>query len=87
MTDELEKFIRKLFAPIVVFNGFEDIVTEKIVVKVMMERLSDLLSKTATDYEAMVYLHTSSLVALYLRNGEIFTSVSSLNIIQKRQRR
>ena len=63
MTDELEKFIRKLFAPIVVFNGFEDIVTEKIVVKVMMERLSDLLSETATDYEAMVYLHTASLAA------------------------
>jgi len=76
-----------LFAPIIVFDGFEGIVTENIIIGVMVERLSDLLSKTATDYEAMVYLHTSSLVALYLRNGEIFTSVSSLNIIQKRQRR
>ena len=76
-----------MFAPIIVFDGFEGIVTENIIIRVMVERLSDLLSKTATDYEAMVYLHTSSLVALYLRNGEIFTSVSSLNIIQKRQRR
>ena len=76
-----------MFAPIIVFDGFEGIVTENIIIGVMVERLSDLLSKTATDYEAMVYLHTSSLVALYLRNGEIFTSVSSLNIIQKRQRR
>jgi len=83
----LEKYIKRLFAPIIVFDGFEGIVTENIIIRVMVERLSDLLSKTATDYEAMVYLHTSSLVALYLRNGEIFTSVSSLNIIQKRQRR
>ena len=87
MPDVLEKYIKKLFAPIIVFDGFEDIVTAKIIIRVMMERLSNLLSETATDYEAMVYLHTSSLVALYLRNGEIFTSVSSLNIIQKRQRR
>ena len=83
----MEKYIKRLFAPIIVFDGFEGIVTENIIIRVMVERLSDLLSKTATDYEAMVYLHTSSLVALYLRNGEIFTSVSSLNIIQKRQRR
>jgi len=80
----LEKYIKRLFAPIIVFDGFEGIVTENIIIGVMVERLSDLLSKTATDYEAMVYLHTSSLVALYLRNGEMFTSVSSLNIIQKR---
>ena len=83
----MEKYIKRLFAPIIVFDGFEGIVTENIIIRVMVERLSDLLSKTATDYEAMVYLHTSSLVALYLRNGEMFTSVSSLNIIQKRQRR
>ena len=83
----MEKYIKRLFAPIIVFDGFEGIVTENIIIGVMVERLSDLLSKTATDYEAMVYLHTSSLVALYLRNGEMFTSVSSLNIIQKRQRR
>ena len=63
MADELEKFIRKLFAPIVVFNGFEDIVTEKIAIKVMTERFSNLLSETATDYEALVYLHTASLAA------------------------
>ena len=80
----MEKYIKRLFAPIIVFDGFEGIVTENIIIGVMVERLSDLLSKTATDYEAMVYLHTSSLVALYLRNGEMFTSVSSLNIIQKR---
>lgn len=63
MADELEKFIRKLFAPIVVFDGFEDIVTEKIILRIMKERLSDLLSETATDYEAMIYLHTASLAA------------------------
>ena len=63
MPDVLEKYIKKLFAPIIVFDGFEDIVTAKIIIRVMKERLSNLLSETATDYEAMIYLHTASLAA------------------------
>ncbi|RLI39580.1 hypothetical protein DRO64_10340 [Candidatus Bathyarchaeota archaeon] len=63
MSRELERYIKRLFAPIIVFDGFEGIVTENIIIRVMVERLSDLLSKTATDYEAMVYLHTASLAA------------------------
>lgn len=53
MADELEKSIRKLFTPIIVFNGFEDITTKKIILRVMKKRLSDMSSKTVTDYEAM----------------------------------
>ena len=63
MARELEKYIKRLFAPIIVFNGFEDIVTEKTATRVMAERVKDLLSETATDYEAMIYLHTASLAA------------------------
>ena len=63
MSRELEKYIKRLFAPIIVFDGFEDIVTENTIIRVMVERLSNLLSETATDYETMVYLHTASLAA------------------------
>ena len=63
MPRELEKYVKRLFAPIIVFDGFEGVVTEKMVMRVMVERLKDILSETATDYEAMVYLHTASLAA------------------------
>lgn len=61
MVDELEKCIRRMFAPIVVFRGFEDLVTEEMKTRITVERLEDPFSDTATDYEAMVYLHTASL--------------------------
>ena len=48
---------------IIVFDEFEVVVAEKIIMRVMVERGKDLLSKTVTNYEAMVYLHTASLVA------------------------
>ena len=62
MVDELEKYIRRMFAPIIVFKGYEDLVTEEIKIKIMAERLKEN-DDTATDYEAMVYLHTASLAA------------------------
>jgi len=61
VADELEKCIRRMFAPIVVFKGFEDLVTEEMKARITLERLSNPFSNTATDYEAMVYLHTASL--------------------------
>jgi len=61
VVDELEKCIRRMFAPIVVFRGFEDLVTEEMKARITVERLADPFSNTATDYEAMVYLHTASL--------------------------
>ena len=60
MVDELEKQIRRMFAPIVVFTGCEDIVTEEMKTRIQMERLLTY-EGTATDYEAMIYLHTASL--------------------------
>jgi len=50
-----------MFAPIVAYTGCEDIITEEMKRKIQIERLSEPFSDTATDYEAMVYLHTASL--------------------------
>jgi len=58
--DELERQIKRMFAPIVVYSGCEDLVTEKMKNHVQIERLITS-EETATDYEAMVYLHTASL--------------------------
>jgi len=44
-----------------VFDEFEDVVAEKVIMRVMVERVKDLLSETATNYKAIVYLHTASL--------------------------
>ena len=60
MVDKLEKQIKRMFAPIVVFTGCEDLVTENMRTRISMERLLTF-DETATDYEAMVYLHTASL--------------------------
>lgn len=61
MADELEKYIRRMFAPIIAFKGYEDLVTEEMKNRIIIERLKDISSDSATDYEAMVYLHTASL--------------------------
>jgi len=50
-----------MFAPIVVFTGCEDLVTERMRTRIHMERLLTPSKEAATDYEAMVYLHTASL--------------------------
>jgi len=50
-----------MFAPIVVYKGCEDVVTEKMKNCIQIERLLTTAEETATDYEAMIYLHTASL--------------------------
>jgi len=50
-----------MFAPIVAYTGCEDIITEEMKTRIQIERLAEPFSETATDYEAMVYLHTASL--------------------------
>ena len=61
MVDELERQIKRMFAPIVVFTGCEDFVTEEMKARIHIERLLTPFEKSATDYEAMVYLFTASL--------------------------
>ncbi|MCW4002651.1 MAG: hypothetical protein NWE95_01890 [Candidatus Bathyarchaeota archaeon] len=61
MVDKFERQIKRIFAPIVVFQGMEDMVTDYMKTKIEIERLSTPLAETATDYEAMIYLHTASL--------------------------
>ena len=60
MSEELSRLIKKMFAPIIVFKGYEDMVTEEMKTRIMAERLKNN-DDTATDYEAMIYLHTASL--------------------------
>lgn len=62
MVDKLEKHIKRMFAPIVVYKGCEDLVTENMKTRIHIERLITS-EEAATDYEAMIYLHTASLVA------------------------
>lgn len=50
-----------MFAPIIAYRGWENMVTEEMKTRIKMERFATPLSETATDYEAMVYLHTASL--------------------------
>ena len=61
MVDKFEKGVKRIFAPIIAYTGWEDVVTEEMKNKIQMERLANPLMETATDYEAMVYLHTASL--------------------------
>ena len=61
MVDKLEKGVKRLFAPIIAYTGWEDVVTDEMKNRIQIERLANPLMETATDYEAMVYLHTASL--------------------------
>lgn len=60
MVEKIEKHIKRLFAPIIVYQGMEDMVTEEMKNRIELERLANP-DEMATDYEAMVYLHTASL--------------------------
>lgn len=61
MVDKFEKELKRWFAPILAYKGWEDVVTEEMRNRVQLERFANPLAKTATDYEAMIYLHTASL--------------------------
>jgi hypothetical protein len=61
VVDKFEKEVKRFFAPIIAYQGWEDIVTEDMKNRIQMERLANPSSETATDYEAMIYLHTASL--------------------------
>jgi len=61
VADKFERYFKRMFAPIVAYTGYEDIVTEEMKRKIQVERLAEPFSETSTDYEAMVYLHTASL--------------------------
>jgi len=61
VVDKPEKQIKRLFAPIIAYTGWEDIVTDEMKNRIQIERLANPLMETATDYETMVYLHTASL--------------------------
>lgn len=84
MVDELKKYIGRIFSPIVVFSGCEDLVTEEMKTKITMERMATPLSDTATDYEAMVYLHTASLAVPFSREWyNIYTYLFSRHYPEK----
>jgi hypothetical protein len=59
--DKFEKDVKRLLAPIIAYKGWEDVVTGEMKNRIQMERLASPSSETATDFEAMVYLHTASL--------------------------
>lgn len=61
MVDKFEKAVNRLFAPVVAYKGWEDAVTDEMKNNILTERLANASSETATDLEAMVYLHTASL--------------------------
>lgn len=61
MVDKFEKEIKRLFAPIIAYKGWEDMVTEEMKNRIQIERFANPSDRTATDYEAMIYLHTASL--------------------------
>jgi len=61
VVDEFEKGVKRVLAPIIAYSGWEDIVTYEMKNRIQIERLANPLIETATDYEAMVYLHTASL--------------------------
>ena len=41
MTGELRKCIRRMFSPIIMFKGYEDLVVEEMKIKITIERLKD----------------------------------------------
>lgn len=61
MAAKFEKAVKRLFAPVIAYKGWEDAVTDEMKNNILTERLAHAASETATDIEAMVYLHTASL--------------------------
>ncbi len=61
MADKFEKTLKRLFAPVIAYKGWEDAVTDEMKNNILTERSANATSETATDLEAMVYLHTASL--------------------------
>jgi hypothetical protein len=61
MAEKFEKTMKRLFSPVVAHRGWEDVVTDEMKNNILTERLANANSETATDMEAMVYLHTASL--------------------------
>jgi hypothetical protein len=61
VVDKFEKGVKRVLAPIIAYTGWEDAITDEMKNRIQMERLANPLIETATDYEAMVYLHTASL--------------------------
>ena len=63
----VDRMLYVLKAPIIVFKGQEDTVTEEMKTKANLERLSqnirDSEKEECTDYEAMLYISSASLVA------------------------
>ena len=58
---KFEKTLNRLFAPVIAYKGWEDAVTDEMKNNILTERLAHASSETATDLEAMLYLHTASL--------------------------
>jgi len=76
--DELKKGIKRIFAPIIMFTGYEGLVTNDMQAKITMERLASPYSDEAGDYEALVYLHTASVAVPFSREWrEIYTYLFS----------
>ncbi len=61
MAEKFEKTMKRLFSPVMAYRGWEDAVTDEMKNNILTERLANANSQTATDMEAMVYLHTASL--------------------------
>jgi hypothetical protein len=61
VVDKFEKAMKRLFSPVIAYKGWEDAVTDEMKNNILTERLANASSETATDLEAMVYLHTASL--------------------------
>jgi hypothetical protein len=61
LVDKFEKGVKRIFAPIIAYTGWEDVVTDEMKNRIQIERMANPLGETATDYEAIVYLHTASL--------------------------
>jgi len=70
VVDKFEKVVKKLFAPIIAYKGWEDVVTEEMKIRIQMERMTNPSVEIATDYEAMIYLHTASLATPLPREME-----------------
>jgi hypothetical protein len=61
LANKFEKTLNRLFAPVVAYKGWEDAVTDEMRNNILNGRLANATSETATDMDAIVYLHTASL--------------------------